>query len=297
MLLPRIAMTPCLLCQPNLAAIDADGKTALLRAMRSYYVEDGRCTVMLLEAGASLDAVGHDDLCGFAATSTAAIQALINRGVNLRELVDRYGGTPLHMAARRKLDLSDVFDMLGRVCGIDLEARDRSGNSCALVAVQCDNVFALRWLIKADVDVDFLSSDGSNSLCFVRDPECAVALIAAGVDACARDKLGRTALHHALAVVPRYHHHHHHHHLHVLLAAGAHLDDADNRGRTACQVLSPYVIISPTEIEVARRDIAKARIDLVRYRALEVCIGLQLLELDALQCAKSCSLRAAALRR
>jgi ankyrin repeat protein len=278
MLLPRIAMTPCLLCQPNLAAIDADGKTALLRAMRSYYVEDGRCTVMLLEAGASLDAVGHDDLCGFAATSTAAIQALINRGVNLRELVDRYGGTPLHMAARRKLDLSDVFDMLDRVCGIDLEARDRSGKSCALVAVQCDNVFALRWLIKADVDVDCLSSDGSNSLWFVRDPECAVALIAAGVDACARNKLGRTALQHALAVVPRFHRH-----LHVLLAAGAHLDDADNRGRTARQVLSPYVSISPTEIEVARRDIAKARIDLVRYRALKVCIGLQLLELDALQ--------------
>jgi death-associated protein kinase len=186
--------------QPNLAAIDADGKTALLRAMTSYYVDDRRCTVMLLEAGASLDAVGHDDLCGLAATSTAAIQALINRGVNLRELVDRDGGTPLHSAARRKWDLSDVFDMLGRVCGIDLEARDRFGQSCALVAVQCDNVFALRWLIKADVDVDFLSSDGSNSLCFV--PECAVALIAAGVDACARDKLGRTALHHALAVVP-----------------------------------------------------------------------------------------------
>jgi ankyrin repeat protein len=113
-----------------------------------------QCTLMLLEAGASLTMrSSHDDLCRFAATSTAAIQALINRGVSLRELVDRDGGTPLHMAARRKWDLSDVFDMLGRVCGIDLEARDRSGNSCALVAVQCDNVFALRWLIKADVDV------------------------------------------------------------------------------------------------------------------------------------------------
>jgi hypothetical protein len=43
------------------------------------------------------------------------------------------------------------------------------------------------------------------------------------------------------------------------------------------------MIIDRDQAEVARRDIAKARIDFVRYRALEVCIGLQSLRLDALQ--------------
>jgi hypothetical protein len=40
---------------------------------------------------------------------------------------------------------------------------------------------------------------------------------------------------------------------------------------------------TPAPVEVARRDIAKTRIDFVRDRALQVCIGLQSLRLDALQ--------------
>jgi hypothetical protein len=41
--------------------------------------------------------------------------------------------------------------------------------------------------------------------------------------------------------------------------------------------------IDPDQGEAAHRDIAKARIDFVRCRALHVCIALQSLELDALQ--------------
>jgi hypothetical protein len=37
------------------------------------------------------------------------------------------------------------------------------------------------------------------------------------------------------------------------------------------------------QVEMARREIAKVRLDFVRWRALEVCIGLQPLQLDALQ--------------
>jgi hypothetical protein len=77
---------------------------------------------MLLEAGASLEREHPADLCQFAATSTAAIQARIDRGVNVRELRILDDGTPLHVAARRCRD-ADVFEMLVKVCGIDLEAR------------------------------------------------------------------------------------------------------------------------------------------------------------------------------
>jgi len=62
------------------------------------------------------------------------------------------------------------------------------------------------------------------------------------------------------------------------------LDATDDNGSSARQELARFGRrIDPAEIKVARRDIAKARIDFVRNRALQVCIGLRVLELDALQ--------------
>jgi hypothetical protein len=43
------------------------------------------------------------------------------------------------------------------------------------------------------------------------------------------------------------------------------------------------LIIDAEQVETARREIAKVRLDFVRNRAMEVCIGLQSLRLDALQ--------------
>jgi hypothetical protein len=42
-------------------------------------------------------------------------------------------------------------------------------------------------------------------------------------------------------------------------------------------------MFDPSQVDAARREIAKTRLDFVRYRGLEVCIGLQPLQLDALQ--------------
>jgi ankyrin repeat protein len=72
--------------QPNLAAVDVNGETSFCFALRSCHNDDGRCALMLLEAGASLERADPFHLCRFAATSTAAIQALIDRGVVVREL-------------------------------------------------------------------------------------------------------------------------------------------------------------------------------------------------------------------
>jgi ankyrin repeat protein len=108
---------------PNLAAVDVNGKTSFCFALRSCHNDDGRCALMLLEAGASLELANPFHLCRFAATSTAAIQALIDRGVVVRELRVSDDCTPLHMAAWRCRD-ADVFEMLVNVCSIDLEARD-----------------------------------------------------------------------------------------------------------------------------------------------------------------------------
>jgi hypothetical protein len=79
--------------RPNLAVVDVDGRTALYFAVRYSTRDNGRCALMLLEAGASLDEADDSDLCLFAATSTAVIQALVNRGVVVRELRDSDGST------------------------------------------------------------------------------------------------------------------------------------------------------------------------------------------------------------
>jgi hypothetical protein len=68
-----------------------------------------------------------------------------------------------------------------------------------------------------------------------------------------------------------------------LIAAGADLDAVDDAGETARQVLARRGwTIDPDQVEAARREIAKARLDFVRHRALELCIGLQSLRIDAL---------------
>jgi hypothetical protein len=85
--------------------------------------------------------------------------------------------------------------------------------------------------------------------------------------------------------------------VHALLAAGADLDATDENGSSARQELARFGRrIDPAEIKVARRDIAKARIDFVRNRALQVCIGLECSNSTRFKCAKSCSTRVATSR-
>jgi ankyrin repeat protein len=227
--------------RPNLAVVDVDGRTALYFAVRYSTRDNGRCALMLLEAGASLDEADDSDLCRFAATSTAAIQALVDRGVVVRELRDSDGSTPLHAAVDvGTRDSPAVFDLLVNVCGIDLEARDRDGATCLHFAASHGNVFALRWLLNAGADANSLTSNGSTPLHNVRHYHCAVLLLAAGASVCARDDSGRTALHSVpspvwmgpieMTVV------------HPLIAAGCDLDAVDDDGETARELLARLVV-------------------------------------------------------
>jgi ankyrin repeat protein len=84
--------------QPNLDVVAADGMTALCYVLRYNGYSGVRTALMLLETGASLETIDRDDLCQFAATNTAVIKALINRGVVVREIVASNGSTPLHRA-------------------------------------------------------------------------------------------------------------------------------------------------------------------------------------------------------
>jgi len=265
--------------QPNLAVVDADGRTAFDIALRHLYFQDVSkpCALMLLEAGASVESVDRFDLCSFASASTDAIWALIHRGVVVREVLTSDGRTPLHKAAVRTRD-ARVFDLLVNVCGIDLEARSRDGVTSLLCAAEYGNVVALRWLIEAGADVNSVDIYGSMPLFRVSRHDCAVVLLAAGANVCARDNNGHTPLHCVALAASSFTA------VHSLIAGGADLDAANDAGETARQALARRGwTLHPDQVEAARREIAKTRIDFVRYRALQVCIGLQSLRLNALQ--------------
>jgi ankyrin repeat protein len=205
-----------------------------------------------------------------------AIRALLDRGVDVRELVTDGRSTLLHHAAHHA-NANDVLDMLVNVCGVPLEARNSHGRTCTHVAVDCMNVAALCWLIDAGANVNCADNDGLTPLHYVCDYHCVTVLLAAGADVCARDKSGGTALDRAVRF-PR------NASAHALLAGGADLDAANGPGETARQVLAHRGrTIHADIVELARRDIGKARLEFVRDRALQVCIGLQSLRIDALQ--------------
>jgi hypothetical protein len=71
----------------------------------------------------------------------------------------------------------------------------------------------------------------------------------------------------------------------ALLAAGGNLDQPDNEDETTRMIAIRERVALPTadEIDAARQRIAKTRLDLVRHRAFQICVGLQSFRLNALQ--------------
>jgi hypothetical protein len=63
----------------------------------------------------------------------------------------------------------------------------------------------------------------------------------------------------------------------ALVAAGGDLDQPNKKGETPRMIATRNNVALPTadEIDAARRRIAKARLDLVRERAFQICLGLQ----------------------
>jgi ankyrin repeat protein len=251
---------------------------------------DMRMSAMLIEAGVDLArVVDQRRLCQVAALSTSAIQKLLRNGVAVNELRDNRGRTALHLAVGAA-NGAPVLEMLMHVCGVELEARTSSGSTCLHVACFRTNADAIRLFILAGANLRAIDNSGRTPLHIFSEKNCTILLLAAGADVHARDQCGKTPLM-ALAtyfgngigmrfVHPR---------VNVLLAGGADLDVADHDGNTARQVLlAEYAMTfddaqTSDEVEAARREIAKVRLDYVRHRAWQVCIGLQSRGLDALQ--------------
>jgi ankyrin repeat protein len=239
-----------------------------------------RVVLALVNGGAPLD--NATTCCRVAAMSTECIQALVNRGVAVGSLRDTGLQTPLHFANATTIDGAAAIRMLINECGVDVDAKDRSNDTachraCA-AGVLTPGDQTLRCLIAEGANIELTSGAGVSPLyvaCMSPSGfECVVVLLAAGADVHSRSMGGRTPCHLIINPMSK-------HFLPALLAAGADLDIADDRGTTARQLLKG-AIVDEEQIDAARRRIAKERLNFVRYRALQICIGLQSRGLDAL---------------
>jgi hypothetical protein len=228
---------------------------------------------MLINAGASFDGVPDWSVVFLASLSTVIIRALVNRGVDLNQLHHPLNMTPLHFVAmsaeRLSVPIADVqaiVTMLVNDCGVDLEARNDVGETCTHIGCKFDNS-AVRCFIEAGADVNCIDNDGQTPLHRASGYHCVVLLVAAGANVSARDERGQTAFQalwggtNSQSMLPAF------------VAAGADQGGVDRR----------VTDVDDDQVESARREIAKVRLDFVRRRATDVCIGLAPLRLDALQ--------------
>jgi ankyrin repeat protein len=269
-------------------ATDTDGATPLILALHDCNNMKMRCVNQLIAFGARLDELGVLLACVVA--GRRYIQLLIDAGINVGKLRDPDHGTSLHWVIGYVREEPSVakLDMLLNVCGADVNAADDFGCTPCHTAAKRGSRRAIRWLIENGADFDSADMLGKTPLhetvgasYFSFKSKCMCLLLAAGANVHAVFRDGETALH----CVARFEDQDEPDEaVHLLLAAGADLDAVNGRGVTPRQLLSQRdYIVDPVKLEVARRLIAKTRLDLVRERALQVCIGLQSLQLDALQ--------------
>jgi ankyrin repeat protein len=265
----------------NLSQLDADHNSPFACAVM---LPTDQLAIMLLDAGASLDGLSPNALVLAAAKSVALLTRLLARNVNVGTLRDTYGRNACHIAivrARSSAHAEVVMRMLVETAGADINAINAAGYTPLHVVAMQGGTSALRLVIELGADVNARTRNDWTALHFLCRKtvmSSLTLLVAAGADCRLVNKKGQLACHRAAMFSSEGA-------LCVLLAAGADFDQRDSEGRTTRQIATENYCALPSTNEVAsaRRRIAAARLDFVRHRALEVCIGLQPLNLDALQ--------------
>jgi ankyrin repeat protein len=254
-------------------------RNPLLNTAASY--SDERISMLLLDAGALIDNLKPDVLMSLVSipSSVAVLKRLLALQVDFSAMRDVHGRSLCHQVvwnAHPNADLDALLRALVDVPNVDINAVNVNGMTPLHCAVIQRNKNAVRLLVELGADIDRQSTDGRSAVRLAS--QVSELLIALGADVCLVDKKGQSMCHSAamcgdveLAS--------------AFVAAGGDLDQADNDGDTPRMLSSHYLSRLPTadEIDAARQRIAKTRLDFVRNRALEICIGLQPLGIDALQ--------------
>lgn len=263
----------------------------LLNAVASS--DDDEMAILLLDAGAPLDHVTDENLLDLVAQSksVAVLKRLLARNANFSALRDSHGLSLFHRVVRSSAVDRDISDLLRAIAGaarVDVNAVNSDGQTPLHIAAAQFNAALLRILVEVGADIDLRDPGGLTPLhqaCGMMwrfDNDSAEMLIALGADVHLVDKDGMTACHSAAAqwrCTTSFA---------AFVAAGCDLDQPDNKGDTPrklwAEATAPKVRPPPTDAEIAaaRKRLTKIRLDSVLDRALQVCIGLQPLHLDAL---------------
>jgi ankyrin repeat protein len=250
---------------PNLDLEEYSGRN-VLRASFDGASSD-RITALLIDAGCNLATF---NLTSLAAKGPKVIQSLIDRGIVIHDLIDIDGRNALHEAVDRAAPDVDTFTMLVNVCGVDVDAREKSTNgfTCAHIAARNNSADTLYWLINAGANINRESFHRVIPLHFA-GADCARLLLAAGSVVYGDIILDRIRENDALI-------------LHILLAGDYAFDSIGDDGELVRQELAERDCLDADRVKIERHRIVTQRLDFVRYRALEVCVGLQSLNLPAL---------------
>jgi ankyrin repeat protein len=265
----------------DLDVVNARGQSLLACSIHN---DDARFAIALLDAGVSLEHESQSRLVDLAAKSTALVLRLLARNVDVGALRDTDFNTPCHWAIMNDPGNVDIVRTLISVARCDPNAASVRGLTPCMNAVINDNAAMLRVLIELGADVNRCNTDGWTALHLACDANaldataCVDLLVAAGCDCRFAIGTGDTAGHIAVA-------HDSVDVLCTLLAGGADFEQADNNNVTIRQFATNCQCPLPTDDEIgaARLRIARMRLDFVRHRALQTCIGLQAFDLPALQ--------------
>jgi hypothetical protein len=263
----------------NLGGVDDEGRSLLATVI--YYDRSERFSTLLLGAGAPLDGLSNGHFMALV-KSVAVFNRLRARGVNVTTMRDENGCSLCHRVARSVTCEDDLRFFLVKVCGNDaVHAVDSYGNTPLHYASFSGNLLAVRVLVEFGAEIDRQTNNGWTALIgagVTAQSTCVEMLLAIGADvAMVRDN-GDTAC----QVVARWQQNVG---LCALVAAGGDLEQPSNNGETPRMIAIRERLALPTadEINAARQRIAKTRLDLVRERAFQICVGLQPLDIDALQ--------------
>lgn len=216
------------------------------------------------------------------------LSSLLSRNVDVSALRDSSGDSLLNCVILDADPYDEDFETFLRrvvdVVGVQVDVSHPTDRSPLHVAVMRHNSTALRVLVELGADIDQRLQDSGTTplqaMCsgFGDNGGVVELLLALGANVCLVDGLGNTACHGAADSQ-------HTDSLCACVAAGGNLDQPSNNGETprVLVVRNGDTLPIAAEIDASRKRIAKIPLDLVRHRALEICIGFQSLRINALQ--------------
>jgi hypothetical protein len=181
------------------------------------------------------------------------VQAMLDCGINVCKLVP----DALHDAVSKRELNFDLISMLITVCHFDVNARNFWCQSPLYIAILEGTLLSISVLLAAGADVNARVSHEDGESIFHK------AMQLYEKERCLSQRMPQ---------------------IRAFVACGADLDKPSRRGRTAREILTKKnLILKPNSLKTTHRHLAQCRLDLVRYRALAVCVALHSLRIDALQ--------------